>query len=54
VVVRIAGEIAYGVPLANPSKVDAVVVERSFEEAVTRTDSGAATVPEVAGNATAP
>lgn len=50
VVVRIAGEIAYGVPLANPSKVDAVVVERSFEEAVTRSDNPApeAIVPQAA------
>lgn len=57
VVVRIAGEIAYGVPLANPSKVDAVVVERSFEEAVTRPEPPAeagGAVPEVAANATAP
>jgi rod shape-determining protein MreC len=54
--VRIAGEIAYGVPLANPSKVDAVVIERSFEEAVTRTDPAATdgALPEVAANATAP
>ncbi|QGP78527.1 rod shape-determining protein MreC [Sphingobium sp. CAP-1] len=36
VVVRAQGEIAYGVPLANPARVDAVVVERVFEEAVTR------------------
>ncbi|MEC3949331.1 rod shape-determining protein MreC [Sphingobium sp. HWE2-09] len=36
VVVRAQGEIAYGVPLANPARVDAVVVERAFEEAVTR------------------
>ncbi|HJT39744.1 MAG TPA: rod shape-determining protein MreC [Sphingobium sp.] len=57
VVVRIEGEIAYGVPLANPSKVDAVVVERSFEEAVTRSEpalpaDGAA--PPAAPNAPAP
>lgn len=36
VIVRAQGEIAYGVPLANPARVDAVVVERIFEEAVTR------------------
>lgn len=57
VVVRIAGEIAYGVPLANPSKVDAVVVERSFEEAVTRPEPPAeagVAVPEIAANTTAP
>lgn len=56
VVVRIEGEIAYGVPLANPSKVDAVVVERSFEEAVTRPEPGPTDVPpsEVAANAIAP
>ncbi|BBD97723.1 rod shape-determining protein MreC [Sphingobium amiense] len=35
VIVRAQGEIAYGVPLANPARVDAVVVERVFEEAVT-------------------
>lgn len=53
VVVRVAGEIAYGVPLANPSKVDAVVVERSFEEAVTRNESAAVeSAPEPATNAT--
>ena len=57
VIVRIAGEIAYGVPLANPSKVDAVVVERSFEEAVTRSEPAADTgiiPPQAATNATAP
>lgn len=48
VVVRIAGEIAYGVPLANPSKVDAVVVERSFEEAVTRSEPATTEAPPVA------
>jgi rod shape-determining protein MreC len=36
VVVRIQGEAAVGVPLANPAKVDAVIVERPFEQAVTR------------------
>jgi rod shape-determining protein MreC len=54
VIVRIEGEIAYGVPLANPSKVDAVVVERSFEEVVTRPDPNAPPPPidpETAGNA---
>ncbi len=46
VVLRIEGEIAYGVPLANPSKVDAVVVERAFEDAVTRTEpAGEAATP---------
>lgn len=57
VIVRIAGEIAYGVPLANPSRVDAVVVERSFEEAVTRNEPGAdaAMVPsEAVTNMAAP
>jgi len=38
VVVRVQGEIAWGFPLANPSRTDAVVVERAFEEVVTRTD----------------
>ncbi len=56
VVVRIAGEIAYGVPLANPSKVDAVVVERSFEEAVTRSEPAphAPVDASAASNAIAP
>ncbi|CAD7336156.1 rod shape-determining protein MreC [Sphingomonadales bacterium 56] len=56
VVVRIAGEIAYGVPLANPSKVDAVVVERSFEEAVTRNEPASpdSAQPETAANASVP
>ncbi len=55
VVVRIAGEIAYGVPLANPSKVDAVVVEHSFEEVVTRGNPAApeAASVEAASNASA-
>ncbi|MFD1105833.1 rod shape-determining protein MreC [Sphingobium olei] len=44
VVVRAQGEIAYGVPLANPARVDAVVVERIFEEAVTRPGPTAAPV----------
>jgi rod shape-determining protein MreC len=43
VVVRAEGEIAYGVPLANPARVDAVVVERVFEEAVTRPGPAATT-----------
>lgn len=54
VIVRIAGEIAYGVPLANPSKVDAVIVERSFEQVVTRPGPAAdqgAPLPEPAQNA---
>ncbi|WP_242122690.1 rod shape-determining protein MreC [Sphingobium sp. Sx8-8] len=54
VIVRIEGEIAYGVPLANPSKVDAVVVERSFEEVVTRPEPNAPAPPvepEAATNA---
>lgn len=38
VVVRVQGEIAWGYPLANPARIDAVVVERAFEEAVTRED----------------
>lgn len=53
VVVRIAGEIAYGVPLANPARVDAVVVERVFEDAVTRPET-AAPAPAPAAPATAP
>ncbi len=56
VVVRVQGEIAYGVPLANPSRVDAVVVERAFEQVVTRSETDAAAEPEapLAENATAP
>lgn len=56
VVVRIEGEIAYGVPLANPSKVDGVVVERSFEEVVTRSDPAMpeSAPAEAAANASAP
>jgi rod shape-determining protein MreC len=63
VVVRVQGEIAWGVPLANPSRVDAVVVEKPFEEMVTRPDPAMATPsggPETAqpmaaaANATAP
>ncbi|MFZ2997216.1 rod shape-determining protein MreC [Sphingobium sp.] len=41
VIVRVQGEIAWGVPLANPSRVDAVVVERAFEQVVTRGDPAA-------------
>lgn len=56
VVVRAQGEIAYGVPLANPARVDAVVVERIFEEAVTRPGPAAPPVANesVAANASAP
>ncbi|MFB0875963.1 MULTISPECIES: rod shape-determining protein MreC [unclassified Sphingobium] len=56
VVVRAQGEIAYGVPLANPARVDAVVVERIFEEAVTRPGPAAPPVANesVAANAPAP
>ncbi len=39
VIVRVQGEIAWGYPLANPARIDAVVVERAFEEAVTREDA---------------
>ncbi|WHO41049.1 rod shape-determining protein MreC [Sphingobium sp. AP49] len=48
VIVRVQGEIAYGVPLANPSKVDAVVVERAFEQVVTRSVPGSN--PDAAGD----
>ncbi|SCW91979.1 rod shape-determining protein MreC [Sphingobium faniae] len=56
VVVRVQGEIAYGVPLANPSRVDAVVVERAFEQVVTRSEAEAAAPLEgpAADDATAP
>ncbi|NWK95936.1 rod shape-determining protein MreC [Sphingobium lactosutens] len=51
VVVRVEGEIAWGFPLANPSRVDAVVVERAFEEVVTRGDPAAEAVSQEAANA---
>lgn len=56
VVVRAQGEIAYAVPLANPARVDAVVVERAFEQAVTRPGPAAPPVSEegVADNAATP
>lgn len=56
VVVRAQGEIAYGVPLANPGRVDAVVVERAFEEAVTRPGPAAPPVADegVADNGATP
>ncbi|CAM8662124.1 rod shape-determining protein MreC [Sphingobium sp.] len=56
VVVRAQGEIAYGVPLANPGRVDAVVVERAFEEAVTRPGPAAPPMSEegVADNGATP
>jgi rod shape-determining protein MreC len=55
VVVRVEGEIAWGFPLANPWRVDAVVVERAFEEVVTR-GGAAETAQEAApaANASAP
>ncbi|WP_145201149.1 rod shape-determining protein MreC [Sphingobium sp. B2] len=56
VVVRVQGEIAWGFPLANPSRVDAVVVERAFEQVVTRPDPGtpAATEGAEPGNVATP
>jgi rod shape-determining protein MreC len=56
VVVRAQGEIAYAVPLANPARVDAVVVERAFEQAVTRPGPAAPPVSETgaADNAATP
>lgn len=45
VIVRTQGEIAWGVPLANPAKVEAVVVERPFEQAVSRPASDNALPP---------
>lgn len=45
VIVRVQGEIAWGFPLANPSRIDAVVVERAFEEAVTRGEAAPAGAP---------
>lgn len=56
VVVRAQGEIAYAVPLANPAKVDAVVVERIFEQAVTRPGPAAPPIAQqdATANASAP
>lgn len=56
VIVRVQGEIAWGFPLANPSRVDAVVVERAYEQVVTRPDPAAPAPPQGAepGNAAAP
>ncbi|WP_300114621.1 rod shape-determining protein MreC [Sphingobium sp.] len=55
VVVRVQGEIAWGFPLANPSRIDAVVVERAFEEVVTRQDPAVTSAEETpSGNASAP
>ncbi|MEE2741224.1 MAG: rod shape-determining protein MreC [Pseudomonadota bacterium] len=55
VVVRVQGEIAWGFPLANPSRIDAVVVERAFEEVVTRQDPAVTPAEEApSGNASAP
>ncbi len=39
IIVRIEGDIAVGVPLANPSRVEAVMVQRPFEASVTRTET---------------
>lgn len=53
VIVRVEGEISYGIPLANAARVEAVVVERPFEQVVTRQEGEAAeSAPEVnaAGN----
>jgi rod shape-determining protein MreC len=52
VIVRVEGEISYGVPLANPAKVEAVVVERPFEQVVTRPDPQP--LPDAATNSAAP
>ncbi len=54
VIVRIQGETAVGAPLANPAKVEAVIVEREFEQAVTRGDPAVAAGSAPADNATAP
>ncbi|RJG55181.1 rod shape-determining protein MreC [Sphingobium terrigena] len=56
VIVRVQGEIAWGFPLANPSRVDAVVVERAYEQVVTRPDPAAPATTQGAepGNAATP
>ncbi len=56
VIVRVQGEIAWGFPLANPSRVDAVVVERAYEQVVTRPDPATPAPPQGAepGNAATP
>ena len=53
VVVRVQGEIAWGFPLAKPSRIDAVVVERAFEEVVTRPDPAGAAAETAPANAMA-
>lgn len=53
VIVRVEGEISYGIPLANAARVEAVVVERPFEQVVTRQEGGAtesAPADNAAGN----
>lgn len=42
VIVRVEGEISYGIPLANAARVEAVVVERPFEQVVTRQEGSGA------------
>ncbi|MEJ7927051.1 rod shape-determining protein MreC [Sphingobium sp. AN641] len=56
VIVRVEGEIAVGVPLANPARVEAVVVERPFEQTVTRPGPAPAPLPDAgnSGNAGVP
>ncbi|WP_336963237.1 rod shape-determining protein MreC [Sphingobium aquiterrae] len=41
IVVRLRGEAAIAVPLASPARVDAVMVQRPYQEMVARTPSGA-------------
>lgn len=53
VVIRIQGEAAIAVPLANPAKIDAVIVERAYEQAVTRPAAAVEAQPD-ALNASAP
>jgi rod shape-determining protein MreC len=36
IVVRVEGDVAIGVPLANPARVEAVIVQRPYEASVTR------------------
>lgn len=56
VVIRIQGEAAIAVPLANPAKIDAVIVERAYEQAVTRgaPPPGSAAAAENAADMAAP
>jgi rod shape-determining protein MreC len=52
IIVRIAGDDAVGVPLANPARVEAVIVQRPFEASVTRPAGPSAAPPPLTPPAT--